>query len=194
MISEAFAFTTYDVMGSYLRTAIIFTLMLGLVSCWSFDIPERGESLQLAASTENDVKVMIALEHEENDQFVLSATFAPLVPGLYFYSKDIPKNGVDGLGRPTLLELTQNSKMIVLGELTESVAAYPTNFEPKELLVYPPGEVKLSLPIELPSGKGWVDEEVNVTYMACSEKGCKPPVIGKTIAVHVPCRETVLNP
>ena len=168
--------------------------MIGLVSCQPLNIPERSEPLQLATSSENDVKVIIALERGEDDQFVLSAIFAPLVPGLYFYSKDIPKNGLNGLGRPTLLELSQNSKIIALGELTESVPAHPPNSEPKELLVYPPGEVKLSLPIELPSGKGWVDEEVSVTYMACSEKGCKPPVIGKTIAVHIPCRETALNP
>ena len=168
--------------------------MIGLASCRSLDVPERGESLQLASSAENDVKVVIALERTASDQFALSATFTPLVSGLYLYSKDIPKTGIDGLGRPTLLELPQDSKIEALGELMESIPAQTPSVEPKDLLVYPPGEVSLSISVALPSGTCWVNEDVSVTYMACSEKGCKPPVIDKKIMVRVPCLGSVSNP
>jgi hypothetical protein len=73
-----------------------------------------------------------------------------------------------------------------LGGLLESAPAETPNFEPKELLVYPPGAVTLRLPIELPPGNGWVDDVVKVTYMACSDRGCKAPVTGKLVPVRVP--------
>jgi len=63
------------------------------------------------------VDVTIVLEREENDQFFLSATFTPLDPSLHLYSKEIPRKGVEGLGRPALLELTQGSSIKASGEL-----------------------------------------------------------------------------
>jgi hypothetical protein len=102
------------------------------------------------------------------------------------YSKDIPLNGVDGLGRPTLIEFPSNSAMRARGILIEDVKAIVPAFEPKELLVYPDGTVTLSLPVELPPGNDWIDDQVSVTYMACSASLCKPPVVGKTVSIRVP--------
>lgn len=141
--------------------------------------------LSLATVTENDVEVSIHLDRDANGDYFLAATFTPQ-PGLHLYSKDIPITGVEGLGRPTLLELTSESRMKPLGELIESVPAGVPNFEPRELLVYPAGAVTLSLPVELPAGNDWVDDVVKVTYMSCSETGCKPPVVGKLVAVRLP--------
>lgn len=109
------------------------------------------------------------------------------------YSKDIPLTGVDGLGRPTLLELTANSQMKSLGSLIESVPAEMPNFEPKELLVYPPGAMTLSLPVELPKGNDWVDDVVKITYMSCNDTGCKAPVVGKLVTVRVPGVDMLIN-
>jgi hypothetical protein len=72
------------------------------------------------------------------------------------------------------------------GGLVESVPAGVPNFEPKELLVYPPGAVTLSLHVELPRGNDWVEDVVKVTYMSCSDHGCKAPVVGKLVTVRVP--------
>ena len=141
--------------------------------------------VSLAAVTENDVEVSIYLDSNANGDYFLAATFTPQ-PGLHLYSKDIPITGVEGLGRPTLLELTPESRMKPLGELVESVPAEVPNFEPRELLVYPAGAVTLSLPVELPEGNDWVEDVVKVTYMSCSETGCKPPVVGKLVAVRIP--------
>jgi hypothetical protein len=102
------------------------------------------------------------------------------------YSTHIPINGLEGLGRPTLLELTEGSQMTALGTLTESVQAQAPDFEPKELLVYPAGAVTLSLPVELPPGSDWSDDQVKVTYMACSAYQCKPPVVGKIVPIRIP--------
>ena len=140
---------------------------------------------ELAAFTENEVAVSIFLDTNVDGKYFLSAKFTP-PDGYHLYSKDIPITGVDELGRPTLLELTNESQMKVLGELTESVNAEVPNFKPKELFVYPPGTVTLSLPVELPQGDRWVKDVVKITYMACSGGGCKAPVIGKLVSIRIP--------
>lgn len=143
---------------------------------------------ELASFTENEVTVSIYVDKNADGEYFLSAKFTP-PHGFHLYSKDIPITGVDGLGRPTLLELTEESQMISLGVLVESVNAEIPNFEPKELLVYPPGAVILGLPIELPQGNGWVKDVVKVTYMACSDGGCKAPVTGKLVSIRIPRTE-----
>ena len=94
--------------------------------------------------------------------------------------------GVEGLGHPTLLELTSNSRLNATGFLFESVKAQAPDFEPRDLLVYPSGPVTLSLPVELPPGEEWIEDEIQVSYMACSASQCKRPVTGKIIAIRIP--------
>ncbi len=129
------------------------------------------------------------MDENTDGEYFLAATFTP-PKGYHLYSKDIPLAGVKGLGRPTLLEFTENAQIKVLGKLTESVEAVKPDFEPRELFVYPSGAVTLSLPIELPDGIDWSDGAVKITYMACSATQCKPPVMGKTIPIRIPGAKT----
>jgi hypothetical protein len=76
--------------------------------------------------------------------------------------------------------------MTASGELMESVKAQVPDFEPRELLVYPVGAVTLSLRVELPQGDEWLDDFVSVTYMACSDTLCQPPVMGKLVPIRIP--------
>ncbi len=141
--------------------------------------------LSLATVTENNVTVSIQLIKTDEGGYLLAATFTP-IEAAHLYSKDLPITGIDGVGRPTRLELPLESQMQPVGELIESVSAQEPETEPKSLRVYPVGAVTLSLPIQLPSGSNWVEESVRVTYMACTESGCKPPVMGKLIAIQIP--------
>jgi hypothetical protein len=159
-----------------------------LVSCTS----APNETITLASFTENYVEVSIYLEHNTQGKCLLSAKFTP-PDGYHLYSKDIPITGIDGLGKPTLLELTTDSQIKAIGDLMESVQAQEPDFEPKALLVYPRGPVILSLPIELPSGDGWIEEELEITYMACSGSQCKPPVIAKRVLVPIPSAGVFAN-
>jgi hypothetical protein len=153
--------------------------MLFSVSCASID------SIPLASFTENSVAVSIRLEHNKDGSYQLSARFTPPA-GFHLYSKDIPRTGVDGLGRPTLLELPAGARMQAAGPLTESIPAEIPAFEPKELLVYPAGPVTLTLPVRLPENQtGAIQDVLSVTYMACNKTGCKPPVVGKIISINV---------
>ena len=152
-----------------------------LVSCTS----SPSEPISLGSFTENYVEVSIYLERNSVGNYLLSAAFTP-PDGYHLYSKDIPITGIQGLGRPTLLELTTDSQIRAIGGLTESVKAQVPDFEPKELLVYPLGEITLSLPVELPSGDDWVNDELKITFMACSASQCKPPVLGKIVSIRIP--------
>jgi hypothetical protein len=159
----------------------IFFVSTTLGSC----TPVPSMPIQLASFTENYVSVSIYLEHASAGNYLVSATFTP-PDGYHLYSKDMPTHGINGLGRPTFLALTTNSHLREAGELIESVSAQQLYFEPQELPVYPLGPVTLSLPVELPPGKNWVNDELKVTFMACSSNQCKPPVEGKVVSVRVP--------
>lgn len=141
--------------------------------------------IQLASFAENEVRVSVALEHPSAENYLLSATFTP-PDGYHLYSKNIPIHGIDGIGRPTLLELTAQSQMKALGNLTENVPAERFYFEHNEFQVYPLGAVTLSLPIDLPPGQHWVNDELKITFMACSPNLCKAPVEGKIVSIRVP--------
>jgi hypothetical protein len=157
-------------------------LLMGLAACGQTTSP-----LRLAAMSEGRVRVEVSLEWDGEGNAWLAATYTP-EEGYHLYSKDLPQDGVEGLGRPTLLELPPGSKMLPAGALDESVPAAPLEDNP-ELAVYPAGAVTLRLPVSLPEGNGWYDEQVRVTYMACREGTCVAPVIGRLLDVRVPGSE-----
>ncbi len=165
---------------------LLSTILLSAVSVSC--APASSKPIALASFAENYVDVSIYLERDSAGNTLLSATFIP-PDGHHLYSKDISINGVMGLGRPTLLELTEASQITALGGLIESAQAQVPDFEPRELLVYPEGPVTLSLPVELPPGNGWIADQVKITYMACSAVQCKPPVEGKIVPVRIPGTE-----
>jgi hypothetical protein len=167
---------------NHLRISLLILLISTItVACTS----HQDNSIALTSFTENYVDVSLSLRQGSNGKLLLAATFIP-PDGYHLYSKDIPITGIDNLGRPTLLELTPHSLMKAAGTLTESAKAEVPGFEPKKLLVYPTGAITLSLPVELPPGEDWVEDDLSITYMACSASECKPPVVGKIISVRIP--------
>ena len=138
---------------------------------------------RLNSFTQNHVQVDIDLERDPSGQTYLAATYKPLDATFHLYSKDLPRNGIDGVGRPTLLELTGGAQSA--GNLTDSVTA--TNMAvdgfDAPFPIYPDGPVTLRLPIKAEPGSSSVD--LSLTYMACSlTGGCFPPVIDKRISVQ----------
>ena len=168
-----------------LRLFFIFALSATLLATVLVSCAPARQPISLISFTENYVGVAISLNRNSTGNYFLSATFTP-PNGYHLYSKDIPAHGLDGLGRPTLLELAPDSQMKAMGNLIESVKPQEPDFEPKELLVYPIGAVTLSLPVQLPQGNSWVQDELKVTYMVCSANQCKPPVEGKIVSVRIP--------
>jgi len=171
----------------YAFQIILILTLFTTASCKPAAVLEPGQTLQLATSAENKVEVTIALTRDESGQFFLSATFTPQLLNMHLYSKEIPRNGVPHLRRPTLLELAEHSAIKANGELIESLASsQSSSFDPEGLLLYPAGPVTLSQPVILPNGNDWINDEVIVTYMACDDRGCRAPVQQKSIPIKIP--------
>lgn len=148
--------------------------------------------LALASYAASHVEVEIFLAWQEDGSAWLEAAFTPEA-GCHLYSKDLPSGGVDGLGRPTLLELVPGSALETAGELSASIPALADEDNPA-LLVYPAGAVSLRLPVRLPPGEGWFEAQVAITYMACRSGTCFAPAVGELIAVRIPRAGEVLSP
>jgi hypothetical protein len=166
--------------------------LLFLASCASKPDLRPGSPLSLASFTENSVTVTISLDLDIYGQTWLAATFMPVNPDSHIYSKDLPRDGVDGLGRPTLLEVVPGSQIQAAGPLAESIPADETDLE--GLPIYPAGPVTLRLLITLPPGDGWFEESVSVTYLACGNGVCSPPVIGKIVFIRIPGANAIPKP
>ena len=169
------------------------TLSLLLVNCAPVPTLARNEAITLTTFSENGVEVVVKLQRAANGDVSLTALYTPLEAGFHLYSKDLPRNGIGGVGRPTLLELSPNTKMQAAGDLTASIASKMHVTYPNALPVYPDGPVTLTLPIRLPDSYNWVQDEIVLTYMACSDTLCQAPVIEKTISIKVPGAQTITN-
>ncbi len=151
-------------------------------------VPAR---VSLASFEENGVAVGIFFESVAPGKGRLDGTFTPLEAELHLYSKDLPKHGIRGLGRPTLLEIISPPSLKSRGALVASrpaterfVAALGA-----KLPVYPDGAVTLSLPVST-GRNGPVTGELSVTYMACSDRVCLAPVVDERISVKIPATVT----
>lgn len=143
----------------------------------------------LATFTENEVRVDIALEKIPSGQMLLVGTFTPKQEHFHLYSKDFPREGIDGIGRPTLVEITSEDVLQPIGALIANQASH--DFYSEELKqsfpVYPDGAVILSLPVKLVSNgnNATLPIELSVTYLACGNGVCLPPVIDKRITAII---------
>ena len=179
--------------------AIIFTplLLLGLLSAYYLlaryqpaqitEIPRPAPQTQsLNTFSENGVTVEIAWEQDASGQAWLMGTFTPLEPGFHVYSKDLPKEGVRGQGRPTLIEIVSPSEVKPRGPLQadQPVEDHYVRAINQSIPIYPAGPVTLRLPITLPK-RGSTPVELAITYASCSNFNCLEPVIDKRVSVVI---------
>jgi hypothetical protein len=149
--------------------------------------PPAVPAQHLATIEEKNATIQLAFERDGGGQPLLAATFQPKQPDLHLYSKDTPRTGVEGLGRPTLLELAPGAPITPRGALSADVAAYPEpdGITDEPLLIYPSGPVTLRLPIEEP--QSGMSLPVALTFMLCSDHGyCTPPVENKQLTLRIP--------
>jgi len=150
--------------------------------------PEENHPIVLAQFAENDVFTKIEVRKHPSGHMELLGTFTPAREHFHLYSKDLPENGLNGLGRPTLLEIIPSNGIQQTGLLTAYQATSDIYMEVLGLPfpVYPEGPVVLGLPFELVNKHQATSVELSVTYMACSDQTCLPPVIDKHISVKIP--------
>ncbi len=154
--------------------------------------PQASVSLTpLAAFSENGVTVEIAVEKTPAGPAWVVGTFTPLQAHFHLYSKDLPKNGLRGQGRPTLLEIASTGQVKPIGSPAASQPTFGqySRVIEQSLPVYPDGPVILRQQIELLQSGVAAPSELSITYMACSEEFCLPPVIGRKVAVVIPAAD-----
>ncbi len=173
---------------------LLFALTVCLAACGVPARLEAGQRLTLASFSQNQVEVQIFLQVDAAGGVWLSAVFTPLEDGAHLYALDLPRRGVNGVGRPTLLELPSDSPLQALGPLTASAEAAAEDPAFPELRSYPPGPVTLRLPVALPPGRGWTETHVSVTYMVCKGNNCRPPVENRLVPVRIPGAAAVAVP
>ncbi|HSD83086.1 MAG TPA: hypothetical protein VLG46_04480 [Anaerolineae bacterium] len=152
--------------------------LLSRASTTSFTVQQS-----LAKFTEKDVAVEVTVEKDQTGQIWLAGTFTPTKPKFHLYSKDLPRTGISGVGRPTLLEVLAPADLRPTGSLqaNQPVQDLYLDVLQQTFPVYPDGPVTVRLPIEKPA-RATMPIELAVTYMACSDTTCLAPVENKRIA------------
>jgi len=103
----------------------------------------QSERWLLTRFVEHEVAVEIALEQDRSGKTWLVGTYTPSRAGFHLYGKDLPKAGIHGVARPTLLQLVSSGSIRPAGPLVADrptidlhVAALRSTFP-----VYPEGAV-----------------------------------------------------
>jgi|GEM_PF-2410964 len=168
----------------------VLTLVLIMIFFSSYIAIRSDEHRPLTVwtSTENHVEVKIDITKNPSGQLQLSGIFTPTRPGFYLYGKDLPKDGIQGLARPTLLEVIKSNSVKFIGalEADQAVKNIYVNALDISFPVYPTVPVKLSIPFELADNSNSASIELSITYMACSDITCLPPVVDKYVYIQVP--------
>jgi hypothetical protein len=141
----------------------------------------------LAQVTEHDVTVTLHAVSDVASQTWVAATYTPTRSGFHLYSKDLPREGLSGIGRPTLLELLPGGALTPRGELAADRIPVPLYVPALQMSfpVYPEGPVTLRLPVAV-TADGSLRTTFSVTYLACSDSTCLAPVTRKPIVVTLP--------
>jgi hypothetical protein len=143
------------------------------------------ERTKLAEVTENFVKVAVSLEADSLGQPVIRATFTPTEQGLHLYGKDMPEEGVKGLGRPTRLDVIGDA-LKPAGPVFSDVSPHDLAVGDVKLPIYPEGPVTLRQPVEISSG-GDLTAQIEISYMACRTGGeCRIPVQRRRLELKLP--------
>jgi hypothetical protein len=163
---------------------------LGVAGTW---LARRGDAgaangpWALQSFTARDVAVEVRLERDAAGKTWLAGTFTPTKPGFHLYGTNLPKAGIRGIGRPTLLEIVASPSLRAAGPAVADRGTSDLVVPELGLRfpVYPAGRVTLRQPVTL-ARNGATTAELSVTYMACTEGTCLAPAIDKRFTVSLP--------
>lgn len=145
--------------------------------------PDRTGSAPTKSFTENGVTVTLTVSDWHPPRGTLTAVFTPAEKGFHLYSTDLPASGIEGVGRPTAMDVT--GVLRADGKLTASadVQAISVPGVDAPVPVYPDGPVTTTLPVRL-DGNG--EATVLLGYASCSSReGCTIPVSDRPVRLRV---------
>jgi hypothetical protein len=149
-------------------------LTLGAAEPIIWRLPTATPSGPAARADPTETRIWLNLLRSDPTRGQLRLRLEP-PPGFHLYGLDLPVGGVDGVGRPTVFQLSppltaigpvhpnrQTSDLIVAG-LSRPVPVFPT------------GVLVLRQEVRLPPA-GLDRVQVTISYAACSPSVCLPPV------------------
>lgn len=142
----------------------------------------------LGGFSQNFVHVELALERDRDGTLLIAGTFTPDEPGSHLYSSELPRNGIDGAGRPTrlLVEPQAALRPLALASADQRVVLQQLEGFSQPFPIYPDGPVTLRLPVALQTAERPAQARLLLSYMACSSQGyCFPPVVDKQVTISV---------
>jgi len=135
------------------------------------------------------VRVELSAAWSTDGLLVIRGIFTPDDAGFHLYSSSLPKAGVNGLGRPTLIEVADPTEFSDVGPLV-SDKRVQTHFDKttnSSMQVYPDGAVTLYKGVRFSSlPTSATNIPVQLTYMTCSKARCYSPVEGAIAEITVP--------
>mgnify|MGYP002624872465 CR=1 FL=1 len=126
------------------------------------------------------VEVRLDAAWRDDSVLVIRGVFTPDDQGYHLYGADLPREGVSGIGRPTLLEVDDAEDYAAASSVISDKTAKTHVDETLGISVplFPDGPVTLYLPVEFASPPTEpVAIPVKLTYMACSDQRCHMPVV-----------------
>jgi len=152
------------------------------------------ESLDYSAPVDyqNDlgrVSVSLSSAWIDQDALVIRGIFEPKDRGYHLYGPEIPKSGIDGMGRPTLIEISPGTALSPAGPLAIDQKPFTKEFPELKATfeVLPAGRVTVYLPLKLAKKDARNDSfDVQVTFMSCSDRKCNPPVDAARVTLTPP--------
>lgn len=144
---------------------------------------EGADAAPTTRFSENGVTVTLSVSDWHASKGTLTAVFTPEEKGFHLYSTDLPPTGIEGVGRPTAMDvtgvLTTDGKPTAAADVrTISVPGVGA-----PVPVYPDGPVSVTLPVRA-DGNG--DATVLLGYASCSEQeGCTIPVSDRPVHLRV---------
>ncbi|WKD36721.1 hypothetical protein [Streptomyces xanthophaeus] len=163
------------------RTAVALLSLAALTACGDQSAEDAAGAAAAAAPqptttsfTENGVTVTLSVADWHAAKGTLTAVFTPEKKGFHLYSTELPLTGVEGVGRPTAVDVTGVLKTD--GKLTAAATVRNISVPGVDapMPVYPDGPVTTTLPIRA-DGNG--EATVLLGYASCSAKeGCTIPV------------------
>jgi hypothetical protein len=126
-----------------------------------------------------DVRAVLAGGPDGSDE--IRVTFTPQRPGFHLYSLDLRPEQVRGLGTPTRVAVRSGAEAAGPAHADRPVQQLVYDVLGVALPVYPDGPVTVTLPVRR-FGDAGVD--VAVSFGACSEATCLPPVLDRVVALR----------
>ncbi|MER6253366.1 hypothetical protein ABT224_18635 [Streptomyces sp. NPDC001584] len=145
--------------------------------------PPPAAATATTSFTENGVTVTLSVADWHTPKGTLTAVFTPEKKGFHLYSTELPLTGVEGVGRPTAVDVTGVLKAD--GKLTAAADVRNISVPGVDapMPVYPDGPVTTTLPIRA-DGDG--EATVLLGYASCSAKeGCTIPVAGHPVHLRL---------